>query len=192
MRLLLSVVCAVVLAVCCLASSSWATPLMLSNMETADDLSDWVPVGNISHCPNPCTQNASTVAKLTRVAAHATEGTYSCEIDMPAGEADTGMNRSIWSNNNWSNYNVLEFDVENTTMNVLQVLVELSDTTHGDGWAYRTDVNLALTPGVNHLTIPLTDGMTNNAGTGSVDVSKISTFFFAVSGFSDADHRVLR
>ncbi len=106
MRVAVLVSCVFLLALWGLCSGAWATPYMLSDLETDADFVQWVPEGFINHCPDPCTKNASTLAVLTRVASHATQGAYSCQMDLPANESHAGAIRGTWPSRDWSAYNV--------------------------------------------------------------------------------------
>ena len=180
MRARVLLCCAVLLAVLSLAGTSWAAPVMLSDFETDADFLAWEAQGHLTLCPG-CIEHTDTI---TRVAAHATEGTYSCQIDMYGDQDYNGMLRETWPTTDWSAYNLLAFDVENTTSSALTVTVELDDTIHGPGWVNRHDENFVLTPGINHLRIWLNSSMTFNSNPGYLDLAHIGRFLFTVSGFS--------
>ncbi len=180
MRLVL-LCCLAVLAALCLTTPSWADPLLLSDFETQADFDAWVPQGHLTVCPNPCVEHTDT---LTRVAAHATQGTYAAQLDMWGNQDYNGMLRETWSTTDWSAYNLLTFDVENPTSNALTVTVELDDTVHGPGWVSRHDETFVVTPGVNHLRIWLNSSMAMNMTSGYLDLTHIGRFLFSVSGFT--------
>jgi hypothetical protein len=78
MRSLWSVVLvSAVLAACPVFCS--AAPYMLSDFESDADFTAWEADGHISNCPDPCTPLPATLARLS---GHATEGSYSCQIDL--------------------------------------------------------------------------------------------------------------
>jgi len=172
---------AVVLVVCLVGSGvCWGAAYMLSDLESDTDFNAWIPDGYISNCPDLCTP---WPAVLSRVAAHATEGSYSCQIDANVGE-HMGMDRQTFPTNNWSAYNTLFFDLENPTSNALNLHIEISDAVHGGTWLKRYLWDGAVIPGVNHIRIKLVN-MTLNDGSANLDTSQIANFSLGVWGQSD-------
>ena len=153
----------------------WGAAYMLSDLESDADFNAWIPDGFISNCPYPCTPLPAT---LTRVAEHATEGSYSCQIDANEGE-HMGMDRETFPINDWSGYNTLLFDLENPTSNALNLHIQISDAVHGGAWAKRYLWDGALIPGVNRVKIKLVN-MTLNDGSANLDTSQIANFSLGV------------
>ncbi len=153
-------------------------PYMLSDFETVPDFAAWEADGHISNCPDACTPLPAT---LTRLAGHATEGSYSCQIDLNDGCEYEGLKRYTFATNDWSAYNTLLFDVENPTTNALTLHIEISDTVHGEGWVNRYISDMALIPGVNHVRMGLVD-LPLNQTPGYLDTSTILVFSLSVWG----------
>ena len=172
--------CAVLLLLLSSAALCSAAPYLLSDLESDADFAAWSATGFVSNCPDLCTPQPST---LTRVASHATEGTSSCQIDMPVGDYE-GMERSVFPTNNWSAYNRLYFDLENPTSNALTLHIEVSDTVHGTGWLKRYLFDKALVPGVNHITMPLQNLLLND-GSAYLDLAHIYNFNVTVDGHTE-------
>jgi hypothetical protein len=169
--------CAAVLLLLLSAALCSAAPYLLSDLESDADFADWIPDGFISNCPDPCTPIPAT---LTRLNGHATEGSYSLQIDCTPGE-HMGMDRDVWTTSDWSAYNTLLFDVENPTSNALTLTVEISDTIHGNAWLKRFIWNGALIPGVNHIRFKIENALLND-GSAYLDRAHIGTFSLGVSG----------
>jgi len=155
----------------------WGAAYMLSDFESDADFTAWEADGQINNCPLACTPLPAT---LTRLAGHATEGSYSCQIDLNVGEYE-GLKRYTFATNNWSAYNTLLFDVENPTTNALTLEIQISDTVHGEGWVNRYIADMALIPGVNHIRMGLVN-LPLNETPGYLDTSTILVFSLSVWG----------
>jgi len=157
-----------------------AAPYMLSDLESDADFNYWIPDGFISNCPDPCTDDPAT---LTRLNGHATEGSYSLQVDINVGE-HMGMDRETFPTNDWSAYNTLFFDLENPTSNALNLHLEISDAVHGNTWAKRYLWDGTLIPGVNHLKLKL-DNLLLNDESAYLNTSQIAVFSIGVWGNSE-------
>jgi hypothetical protein len=154
-----------------------AAPYMLSDFESDADFAAWEATGQISNCPDACTPWPATVARL---AGHATEGSYSCQIDLNPADYQ-GCKRYAFTTNDWSAYNTLFFDVENPTTGALTLHIEISDTIHGESWVSRYITDMALIPGVNHIKMGLVN-LPLNETPGYLDTSTILAFSLSVWG----------
>ncbi|MCJ7673327.1 MAG: hypothetical protein MUP67_14965, partial [Acidimicrobiia bacterium] len=155
---------------------------VISDFETAGDLAQWEPTGSTVYCPEGwCEPNPAT---LSRVADHATSGSYSCLLEMPPPPTSyPGMNLISFPITDWSPYDVLRMDFDNPNLFALVLHVELSDSVEGSAWAKRYYTEMPLIPGVNHVEIDL-HNLPRNDGSGDVDTAHVGRFLFYVTGFS--------
>jgi hypothetical protein len=166
------------LLVCLAPCLGWGAPCTLSDFESGADFAAWEAEGQISNCPDPCTPWPATLARL---AGHATEGTYSCQVDLNPADYQ-GLKRYTFPTNDWSAYNTLFFDVENPTANALTLHIEISDTIHGEAWVNRYITDRALIPGINHVSLGLANLPLNHSPVEYLDTSSILVFSLTVWG----------
>jgi hypothetical protein len=161
---------------------AWAATFVLSDFESSADLAQWEPTGAIVHCPDGwCEDDPAT---LTRVASHASHGSYSCQLTMPPPPTDfPGMSLTSFPTTDWSAYDVLRLDLDNPTTGALVLHIEISDSVAGSAWPKRYYVEMALIPGLNHVEVDL-HNMPRNDGTGNVDAAHIGRCLFYVTGFA--------
>jgi hypothetical protein len=83
---------------------------------------------------------------------HATSGRYSLKVSLPQGRYP-GINfKEIKTD--WSNYHYLKMDVFNPLNEEFNFHVRIDDNKSGLEYANRFDINFALNPGMNHISIP--------------------------------------
>jgi len=83
---------------------------------------------------------------------NATSGRYSLKVSLPQGRYP-GINfEEIKSD--WSNYHFLKMDVFNPSNEEFNFHFRIDDNRSGWEYANRFDINFALNPGMNHISIP--------------------------------------
>ena len=168
----------VLLFVALFAGAASAAALVLSDFETDIDLAQWEATGAIVDCPAGTCVLAP--AGLSRVTDHATNGSYSCRLDLPVADFP-GMNMVSFAATDWSAHDVLQMDFYNPNALALVLHIELSDSVQGSAWPKRFYCEKALIPGTNNIEIDL-HNLERNDSTGNVDTANIDRFLFYVTG----------
>src|SRR5574340_933112 len=150
----------------------------LSNFETDGDLAQWEATGCIDPCnPGPGTPSPAT---LSRVASHATNGAFSCQLDLPVASYP-GMDLVTFASHDWSYYDVVKLDIFNPNSFAVTLSLEMGDSQ--SGYVNRSYYGKALIPGANTIEVDLWNLVRN--GGGYVDPADIQRFTFWISGFSE-------
>src|SRR5574340_760741 len=150
----------------------------LSNFETDGDLAQWEATGCIDPCnPGPGTPSPAT---LSRVASHATNGAFSCQLALPVASSPR-LDLVTFASHDWSYYDVVKLDIFNPNSFAVTFSLEISDSQ--SGYVNRSYFGKALIPGANTVEVDLWN-LARNGG-GYVDPVDIQRFTFWISGFSE-------
>ncbi len=150
-----------------LCAPGWGATYVISDFESDSDLAQW---------------SGTDGASLSRVAAHATSGSYSCQADLPV-TTYPGMYLSSFPTHDWSGYDVLRWEVYNPLSYAIKLHIEISDSVHGSGWYQRYYTETAVIPGLNHIEIDL-HNVPMNDGSGDIDLTAVDRFTYYFDGFS--------
>ena len=173
-----SLLVAALLAMALLPAAAFAAPYVISDFESDADLAQWSPTGAIVDCPaGSCVDYPAT---LSRVAEQATNGNYSCRMDLPPVDFP-GMSLSSFPTHDWSAYDVYRMDLYNP--NPLAVTLELETSDSQSGYGKRHYFGRTLIPGLNHVEMDL-HTMIRNDGSGNVNPADMQRLTFWISGFS--------
>ncbi len=150
---------------------------VISDFEGEADLANWGAWGCVDPCPDP---GAPMPAIPSLYAGYATDGSYSCRLELPAADYP-GLYLSTFPMNDWSAYDVVRLDVYNPNSFAVTINLEMGDSQ--TGWQKRYDSGRAIIPGLNHLEVDL-HTLARNDGSGNVEPADIQHFSFWFAGYS--------
>ena len=99
-----------------------------------------------------------------------TSGNYSLKVTLPAGQYPGIVFENLRTD--WSESKVLRMDVFNSSPEQVKFHIRIDD--HKSGWEYanRFDINFALNPGMNNISVP-TDTLRTNIHSRPLNLKKI-------------------
>jgi len=92
---------------------------------------------------------------VNRTQSHATEGDYSIHVQLTPGEYPGITIKHIMED--WRGYSYLSFDVFIEGLSSLPLTIRINDRTHNEKYEDRYNQTFNLQPGLNHVTISLSE-----------------------------------